>query len=225
MGDVAVRLPDVAVGLPAPNRRYAATLGVLDVEFLGEPRADQLLHERLALGADGRKLMRFPAHDEVAATHVWQARLGALQLLERVPEGHARGRLERRTRQARWRHAGWSALELARPLDAKRRHAVTQVNLPEAAHAQVLREIVSRPGRNPHLAAQRVDRFDRRHEIVVARDQHGRIEGADGSVVNHLGDEPRVDALLGGVLVVDAARRTAPRTAHPELPLDEVARA
>src|SRR5262249_22959434 len=128
-GDVAVRLPDVAVGFPAPNRRDAAALGVLDVEFLGEPCADQLLHERLALGADGRELMRFPPHHEVAAAHVWQARFGALQLLERVLEGHARDRLEGRPRQARWRHAGRSALELAGPLDTKRRHAVAQVNL------------------------------------------------------------------------------------------------
>src|SRR4029453_10235222 len=46
--DVAVSLPDVAVGLAAANRRHAAPLGVLDVEFLREPRPDHLLYERLA---------------------------------------------------------------------------------------------------------------------------------------------------------------------------------
>src|SRR5262249_62376823 len=126
---------------------------------------------------------------------------------------------------ARWPQGGRTPLKRAGPPDAKRRHAIAQVNLPEAPHAQVLREIVGRPGRDPHLATQSVHRLDGGHEIVVARDQHGRIEGTDGGVVNHFGDEPRVDALLGRVLVVDAARGAAPGTAHPELPLDEVARA
>ena len=53
-------------------------------------------------------------------------------------------------------------------------------------------QVVGRPRRDPYLAAQRVHRLDRRHEIVVARDQHGRVEGADGRVVDHLRDEPRV---------------------------------
>jgi hypothetical protein len=36
--------------------------------------------------------------------------------------------------------------------------------------------------------------------------------------------QPRVDALLGRVLVVAAARRTAPRAAHAQLTLDEISR-
>src|SRR2546428_10671750 len=95
-GDVAVGLPHVPVRLPRANRRDVPPLGVLDLELLGEPRGDQLLHERLSLGTDRRKLVGLPAHDEVPTTHVRQARLGALQLLERVLEGHARGRLKRR---------------------------------------------------------------------------------------------------------------------------------
>src|SRR5439155_3534958 len=91
--EVAVGLPDVAVGLSAPDRGDAPAFRVLDLEFLGQPGPDQLLHEQVPVGADRRQLVRLPAHDEVAAAHVRQARLGALQLLERSLERHARDRL------------------------------------------------------------------------------------------------------------------------------------
>src|SRR5881296_2326275 len=80
--DVALGLPDVPVGLPAADRRDVPAFGVLDLELLSQPCADQLLHQRLALGADRRKLVRLPAHDEVTTAHVRQARFGALELLE-----------------------------------------------------------------------------------------------------------------------------------------------
>jgi len=99
------------------------------------------------------------------------------------------------------------------------------MNLSEAAHAQILRQVVGRPRRHPHLPAQRVHRFDRRDEIVVARDQHGRVERADRGVVDHLGDEPRVHALLGRVLVLHIARRAVPGASYAQLALDEIARA
>src|SRR3989442_72746 len=100
-GDVAVGLSDVPVGLPAADRRDVSALGVLDLELLGEPGADQLLHERFSLGADRGKLVGLPAHDEVPTAHVGQARLGALELLKRALECRARGRLKRRARPPR----------------------------------------------------------------------------------------------------------------------------
>src|SRR4029453_95596 len=57
----------------------------------------------------------------------------------------------------------------------------------------------------------------RGHEVVGARHEHGGVEGADRRVLDDVRHQPRVDTLLGRVLVVAAARRTAPRAAHSQL--------
>ena len=92
----------------------------------------------------------------------------------------------------------------------------------EASHPQVLRQLVGRPRRHPHLLAERVHRLNGGHEVVVARDEDSRVEGVRGGVVDQVRDQAGVHAFLGRVLVLLPAPGTAPRTTHPRLALDEV---
>src|SRR2546430_10335043 len=52
------------------TRRDVPPLALLDVELVGEPRGDQLLHERLSLGTEPRKLVVLTAHDAGRPTYV-----------------------------------------------------------------------------------------------------------------------------------------------------------
>src|SRR5439155_9112288 len=97
------------------------------------------------------------------------------------------------------------------------------MDLAEAADAEVLGQLLGRPRRHPDLPAEGVDRLDGRHEVVVAGDEHRDVERPDRRVLDDVGDEPRVHALLGRVFVVAAARRASPGAAYARLALDEVA--
>src|SRR5262245_26287907 len=203
----------------APDRSHQAPDTVVRLELLGEPGFDELLHERLALGSRGGQHRRAPAHDEVAAAHVRQPRLRALQLGERTVEGrHPRAGDERRRRIP-----GHARRCDTHAFGAEGRHALAQMEVAEAPAAQVLRQLLGRPRRNPHLLAERVHRLNGGDEVVVARDEHRRVVGAVGGVVDQVGDEPRVDPFLRRVLVLAATRDTPTGTADPRLTLDEVA--
>src|SRR5262249_58400699 len=80
------------------------------------------------------------------------------------------------------------------------------------------------PGAPPPLLPRRVQGLDRRHEVLVTGDQHGRVERVVGGELDQIGHQPRVHALLRRVLVGGATRRAPTAPSHSRLALDEVSR-
>src|SRR5688572_7134003 len=143
---------DVAVDLAAAQRDHHAAVRPRGLELLGQAGVEHPLHELLALVARGGQQVRLPAHDEVASAHVRQPRLRPLQLAEPVIE-HA---LRRRTRSLRrdprdgTRRPGLRAVRRGAPIAREAIHAegaqpLAELEVAEAAHAQVSRELVRRP--------------------------------------------------------------------------------
>src|SRR5688500_8026871 len=219
---------DVAVALAGAEGNHLAAFGRGDRDLLDQAGVEHLLDERLALVSGRRQLMRLRAHHEVAAAHMRQPGFRPLELgdaaLERFLGAHTlRHPRQRRPREPAQRDGAPLALGHARTLDPERADALAQVDVSEAPHPQIGRELLGRPRGDPDLLAEGVDSLHRGHEVVVARDEHRRVVGAVGRVVNEVGHQPGVDALLGRVLVLAAAHVTAPGPAHARLPLHEVA--
>src|SRR5919109_2710904 len=221
---------DVAVAFATAQRDHLSPFGVGDLDLLDQAGVEHLLDERLALVARRRQLVRLPAHDEIATAHVRQPRLGALELrhaaletfLGRYPWRHAR---ERWAREPAQRDRTALTLGQARTLHLECGDTLAQMDVPEAPHAQIGRELLRRPRRHPHLLAERVHRLHRRHEIIVARHENGRVVGPIGRVVDEVGHETGIHALLGRVLVLAAAHVAAAGPPHAGLPLHEIPRA
>ena len=96
-------------------------------------------------------------------------------------------------------------LGVAPALGAERRQSLGQPDQAEAPDAQGGRELLRRPRRDPHLLAERVHRLHGGDEVVVTGDEHGRLVGVVRRVVDEVGHQARVDALLGRVVVLRVA--------------------
>src|SRR5205823_499698 len=195
VGVGAVGLADVAVALPAADGDDLAALAVGHLDFLDEPGVQQLLHQGLALLPHRRQRVRLPAHHEIAAAHVGQPRLRALQLRQRaVPQlvgGRRPDRRPHRRPRAAWQRAALAVtIGDARALDAEGRDAVAQPDLAEAAHARIALDEIAGAQLEPLEEGLHLLRRARRHTDVV-------ISAAeDGVVPAHFLRDPDGEAVV-----------------------------